>query len=125
MDSVEIKNLRKELGMTLVEFSELLGVTKRTVINYEQGKVIPASKNKLLQFIRDTKNAKKETPKVLDVKNNLDDENTNKDSLSIEVYLKNHISTLKELILEKTNLLEIYKAENIRLKEELEPYKSK
>ena len=39
MDSVEIKNLRKELGMTLVEFSELLGVTKRTVINYEQGKL--------------------------------------------------------------------------------------
>lgn len=97
MDSVEIKNLRKDLGMTLVEFAELIGVTKRTVINYEQGKVIPASKDKLLQFISDTQNKKKDTPKVLESKNNLDEENSNKDSLSIEVsYLKNHISTLKE-----------------------------
>jgi DNA-binding transcriptional regulator YiaG len=38
MDSVEIKNKRANLQMSQVEFLQLIGVDRRTIMNYEQGR---------------------------------------------------------------------------------------
>lgn len=49
--SIDIKKIRKNLGLTQEELANKLGVDRRTVINYEKGTLIPESKVKLLHFI--------------------------------------------------------------------------
>lgn len=41
MKAKEIKNLRAESGLTQAEFADLLGVSPKTVFNYEAGTSIP------------------------------------------------------------------------------------
>ena len=45
MTGEEIKNNREKLGYTQEKLAELLGVSRQTIINYENGKVIPENKN--------------------------------------------------------------------------------
>lgn len=51
MKELDVKKIRKNLGITQEELGDMLGVSSRTIINYEQGGVIPKSKMKLLQVI--------------------------------------------------------------------------
>lgn len=49
MCDFDIKKIRKELGMTQVEFAKKLGVDTKTVQNWEAGKPISSSKHGLLR----------------------------------------------------------------------------
>ena len=51
MNALEIKTNRKKNGLTQEALAKLLGVSKRTIINYEKGEVIPETKNELLHSI--------------------------------------------------------------------------
>lgn len=48
MNNLELKNRRKEIGLTQQELADLLGVSKNTIVNYEKGLKIPESKIPLL-----------------------------------------------------------------------------
>lgn len=47
----ELKANRKLKGWTQLELAQRIGVSKNTVINYEKGKTIPESKNKILESV--------------------------------------------------------------------------
>ena len=51
MNALEIKENRKRLGLTQDALGKLLGVSKRTIINYENGDVVPVTKSELLHQI--------------------------------------------------------------------------
>lgn len=51
MNALEIKKSRLKLKLTQEELGELLGVSKRTIINYENGGVIPPTKAKILERV--------------------------------------------------------------------------
>jgi DNA-binding XRE family transcriptional regulator len=51
MNSLDIKKYRKAAGLTQEALAEKLGVTKRTIINYEKGELIPDSKVKLFHHL--------------------------------------------------------------------------
>lgn len=51
MNGEKIRERRKELGMTQEELAEKLGISTRSVINYEQGHVIPKSKQAILHNV--------------------------------------------------------------------------
>lgn len=51
MKGEEIKEKRKILKLSQEDLADLIGVTKRTVINYENGEVIPDSKKNILQKV--------------------------------------------------------------------------
>ncbi len=51
MNALEIKENRKRLKLTQEALGKLLGVSKRTIINYENGEVVPFSKGELLHQI--------------------------------------------------------------------------
>lgn len=56
MRGEEIKKKRNELKLTQEELGKILGVDKRTIINYEKGGIIPDSKSELLHnFIKGNK----------------------------------------------------------------------
>jgi DNA-binding XRE family transcriptional regulator len=117
MNGLDVVKIRKDLNLTQVEFGKLIGVDKRTVINYEQGKVIPKTKASLLELMlanglvnpNPVSHSKKEAVPVVNNKDLIDD---------IES-LKDHIKTLKDLIVEKTKLSEMYINENALLKEKI------
>lgn len=48
MKAEEIKQLRSILGITQLELSKLIGVSLKTITNYETGGMIPLAKQKLL-----------------------------------------------------------------------------
>jgi DNA-binding transcriptional regulator YiaG len=103
MKDIDIIKIRRDLGKTQQEFAEFIGVDRRTIINYEQGKKIPASRVKLLnQLLEDnkTKNAKPEEFNKLKEKfiepSLFQNENINKDN---EYELK-YISQLEAEIAE-------------------------
>jgi len=117
MNGLDVVKIRKDLNLTQVEFGKLIGVDKRTVINYEQGKVIPKTKASLLELMlanglvnpNSVYHSKKEVVPVVNNKDLIDD---------IES-LKDHIKTLKDFIVEKTKLSEMYINENALLKEKI------
>lgn len=41
---MDIKEIRKKLGMNQAEFGEIIGVSRQTVISYEKGETIPEAK---------------------------------------------------------------------------------
>lgn len=51
MKGIEIKKYRKSKGFTQQEMADIVGVTKRTIITYENSDEIPESKAKLFHFI--------------------------------------------------------------------------
>lgn len=51
MTALELKENRKRLKLTQEELAKEVGVDRRTIINYEQGEVIPESKVKLLHIL--------------------------------------------------------------------------
>lgn len=51
MNKIDIKLLRKAMGVSQERFAEMLGVHLRTIQNWETGGVIPVSKHALLHKI--------------------------------------------------------------------------
>lgn len=48
MNALDIKNIRKKMGLTQRQLADALCVDVRTVQNWEAGKVIPATKTEIL-----------------------------------------------------------------------------
>jgi DNA-binding XRE family transcriptional regulator len=121
MNVEDINNIRTGLGMTQVEFAELIGVDRRTIINYEQGKKIPSTKVKLLQFMMDNGVAANLDNKKdrANIKSNLHREKDSENLKEEMMDLKDHIKTLKEFLEEKNKLAEMYRSENSLLKEKI------
>ena len=121
MRDLDIIKIRKDLGKTQLEFAEFLGVDRRTVINYEQGKKIPLSKIKLLEILlSNTPNSINEIKnnRILKKAETIVDTN---ESLHREILdLKDHIKTFKDLIEVKSKLAEMYMNENKLLKEKID-----
>ena len=117
MHRLDVIEIRKKLKLTQEDFGKLIGVDKRTIINYEQGKVIPKTKVSLLEsvlangLVNSTlvDHTIKEVPANVNINSLLDD---------IAV-LKDHIKTLKDLIIEKTKLSEMYINENAVLRDRI------
>lgn len=120
MRDLDIIKIRRDLGKTQQEFAEFLGVDRRTVINYEQGKKIPASRIKLLEMLLSNNEEY-----IHDIKNNRISRKTEtvvetNESLHREILdLKDHIKTFKDLIEVKSKLAEMYMNENKLLKEKI------
>ena len=51
MNALEIVNLRKKFNITQVELAKLVGVSVRTIANYESGGVIPPATDKKLELL--------------------------------------------------------------------------
>ena len=49
MSDINIKELRKKVGLSQAKFAEMLGVHSRTVQNWEKGGVVPESKYAILR----------------------------------------------------------------------------
>jgi phage repressor protein C with HTH and peptisase S24 domain len=48
MNNLDVKEIRKNLGLTQQEFADKLGVSRNTILNYERGETIPSSKSIIL-----------------------------------------------------------------------------
>lgn len=116
MNSIEFIEIRNELGLTQKEFAEQLGVDRRTVVNYEQGKLIPDSKILLIELLLQLKRKESVSLTSSNQENNCKEQIENLKREILE--LKDHIKTLKELIAEKSLIVDFFKSENLRLKEE-------
>jgi transcriptional regulator with XRE-family HTH domain len=55
MNSLRIKELRKKLGLTQDDLAKKIGVSRKTIVNYENGEVIPETKRELLDNILNQK----------------------------------------------------------------------
>lgn len=51
MNELEVKEIREKMGLSQERFAKLLGVTARTVQNWESGGVIPQTKQEMLHGI--------------------------------------------------------------------------
>jgi len=52
MSELHIKELRESLGKTQTELAEMIGVSLRTIQNYESGGIIPKSKDAILRKLK-------------------------------------------------------------------------
>lgn len=52
MNGLDIKDLRLKIGVTQRELAEMVGVSEKTVQNWEYGKPIPATKHQILRAIQ-------------------------------------------------------------------------
>ncbi len=122
MNDLDIIRIRKGLGMTQLEFAEFLGADRRTIINYEQGKKIPASRIKLLKVLLSNVNHKEVVTEPKDVRLPRTSDVSIETSESLRRVisdLEDHIKTLKDFLEEKNKLAEMYMNENKFLKEKL------
>ncbi len=51
MNNLDVKKIRKDLGLTQQDFADKLGVSRNTVLNYERGETIPQSKSIILNIM--------------------------------------------------------------------------
>ncbi|MED9962346.1 MAG: helix-turn-helix domain-containing protein, partial [Bacteroidales bacterium] len=61
MNDLDIKEIRKNLGVSQTKLAEMLGVALRTVHNWESGGVIPKSKYAILQNLLNQTKEKEKT----------------------------------------------------------------
>lgn len=54
MNDLDIKKLRKKLGLTQTQFAKKLGVDTKTVQNWEYGRPIPATKHGIIRELADS-----------------------------------------------------------------------
>lgn len=118
MKGNDVKNLRKKLNLTQVEFAEFIGVDRRTIINYEQGEPIPKSRQVYFTTLMEEFESKNSLPKteILNVEKGMPNHNTEiveieKKSLLDSKYIK----ALEELIkLKDENLLLMNKNRDLK-----------
>jgi len=117
MNGLDIIKIREEFGFTPTQFAKFIGIDRRTVVNWENGRLIPESKVLLIEMLLEKKRNNKKNPIL--------EENPEKKlELIREISeLKDHIKTLKSLVEEKTIVLELYRNENSKLKDELDALK--
>lgn len=79
MNALEIQKRRKELGLNQTQLAKKLGVSVKTISNYENGEVIPLSKKALLlQILSDNaQNESSDLNKIDNVNYTGFDEKTN------------------------------------------------
>lgn len=92
MNALEIKNKRKELGLKQADLAKKIGVSLKTISNYENGEVIPESKIELLRSILD----KKEVIILNEPAPTYGEEKNIIDNLKLEIKLKDKIIQLQE-----------------------------
>jgi len=92
MKPLEIKNKRKELGLKQDELAKKLGVSVKTVSNYENGEVIPESKKELLHKIL----FEKEELILKEPEGFYEEEKSIIENLKSEIKLKDKIIQLQE-----------------------------
>jgi len=92
MNALEIKKRRKELGLNQAELAKKLGVSLKTVSNYENGEVIPESKLELLHNIL----FEKEVIILNEPNAGYDEEKNIIENLKMEIKLKDKIIQLQE-----------------------------
>ena len=99
VNALEIKLKRKELGLTQDQLAKLVGVSKRTIINYEKGEVIPDTKREIFHnFLKKEKGDLKDKLEANQVTSQLNEpaseykseqkEGAEFDNLSFEAKLK-------------------------------------
>lgn len=124
MDRLLILKIRNNLGLTQEEFGNLIGVDRRTIINYEQGRKIPTSKIKQLELLLE-----KGTPNNKDIasdKKTVPSSTMELENLQREIlYLKDHIKTLKDFLDEKNKITEMYTSEIKLLRERIVLFNNK
>lgn len=117
MNALDVKKIREELYLTQQKFAKEIGVDRRTIANWEQGKLIPESKIKLLKLISLGNSAEMVSASPIE-KNEAGNQTI--DHLNREILeLNDHIKTLKESIVDKNLIVDMYKNENTLLKEKL------
>lgn len=92
MNNIEIIKKRKELGFTQEELAKKLGVSLKTISNYEKGNVIPYSKKALLHEILNP-----------EIGNNTVNEGTTPYILTAKTYLE--IEKINEKITERERII--------------------
>lgn len=124
MDRLLILKIRNNLGLTQEEFGNLIGVDRRTIINYEQGRKIPSSKIKQLELLLENgmpNNKDIASDKKTAMSSNVELENLQREIL----YLNDHIKTLKDFLDEKTKITDMYTSEITLLRERIVFFKNK
>ena len=111
MNSLDIYKIRTSMGLTQQQFGDLIGVNKRTIINYEQGSDIPKHRvdliNKIVESSSMDSNSSLEEPKAKYKK--LESQYSLAEKLSTEIeFLKNNIELMKELLAAKTKNSELF-----------------
>lgn len=120
MNSIDVKKIREDLELTQQGFANLLGVDRRTVVNWEQGKKIPESKIKMFALLLEGKKNGSESGLQKDEIKTVPSTDLTREILE----LKDHIATLKNFLDEKSTISEFYKIENLKLREEIEVLKN-
>jgi len=92
MNALEIKKRRKELGLNQSELAKKLGVSTKTISNYENGEVIPESKKELLLKILSNEDA----ITLNEPSTNYGNEKIIIENLKSEIKLKDKIIQLQE-----------------------------
>jgi len=118
MSKLDINKVREELGLNHRELAEQLGVDRRTIINYEQGRLIPESKVRLIELLLLAKRNESISLPLNFTENDCKEKTENLNREIVE--LKDHIKTLKEFIEDKTTMVVHYKSENILLKQRID-----
>jgi transcriptional regulator with XRE-family HTH domain len=122
MNKLEILKIRKDMGLTQIEFADLIGVDRRTIIHYEQGRTIPTSKIKLLELLASNGliNLSKEKRDLLPVKEKATILSESSESVIERIKgLNDYIDTLKDFLNEKTKVADLYENENKMLREKI------
>lgn len=99
MNNINIKENRKKLGLTQSDLAEKIGVTLKTIQNYEKGETIPVSKLALLHNVLNQKDTHKveEPPEVY--------------SLNSGTYKK--IEEVEEVIKEREKIISLSKDNSV------------
>jgi transcriptional regulator with XRE-family HTH domain len=91
MNGIELKEKRKIRGYTQQQLADLIGVSLKTITNYEKGEVIPFSKHAILHKVLSSEEVKE--PDELYFINSKDCEEKLK-NLTKEIQLKDEIIIL-------------------------------
>lgn len=117
MNGLDIISIREEFKMTQQSFAELIGIDRKTIMNWEKGRIIPKSKIKLIEFF--LKDKRQNVVSISTIEKN-EERSESIECLTREILgLKDHIKTLKQLIEDNNIITEMYKSVNTLLKEKL------
>ena len=108
MNKLKIKEIRKKLQLTQNDLAKKLGVSRQTVVNYENGAIIPESKKELLYNILQINTQDANEPELVYVDISGFDKKIN--SINEEIQTRKNIikeSADQELILHQNKMIEL------------------